>query len=251
MVTINIDNGVCHILLVRPDKKNALTLDMYQAMADTINQACADQTVKVIVISGEGGNYTAGNDLADFLANPSVDESSAVYQFLMAILLCKLPVVAAVDGFCIGIGCTMLLHFEQVFAAKNAQFALPFASLGLVPEAGSSALLPKLVGYQKAAKWLLSGDPFSAQEAYDAGLVAELTAAGEALPAAMAFASKLAKKPRSVLVESKRLMRSDEQPLKERMDEELLSFVQFLSAPAAKEALTAFMEKRAPDFSNL
>jgi enoyl-CoA hydratase/carnithine racemase len=248
---LNQESGVLHLLLSRPEKKNALSLAMYQAMADAINAASADTAVKVIVLSGEGGNFTSGNDLADFLQDPSVQEESPVYQFLMSLLHCEIPIIAAVEGFAIGIGSTLLLHCERVFAAENAIFSLPFINLGLVPEAGASLLLPRFVGYQQAAHWLLSGDKFSATEAHAAGFVGKVCAPNWALREALIYAHMLQQKPRSGLVATKKLLRRDDEPLPQRLQIELDLFVQHLSAPAAVEAMTAFMHKRAPDFSNL
>lgn len=250
-VSIKNHNMAVHIQLDRPEKKNALSQAMYQLMADAINAASADKAVKVIVLSGEGGNFTSGNDLADFLQDPSMQKDSPVYQFLMSLVHCEIPILAAVEGFAVGIGSTLLLHCERVFAAEDAIFSLPFINLGLVPEAGASLLLPRLVGYQQAAHWLLSGDKFSAAEAQAAGFVGRVCSPGQALAEALEYASMLQQKPRSGLVATKKLLRRDDEALHQRLHIELELFVEHLSAPAAVEAMTAFMEKRAPDFSNL
>ena len=241
-------DGICFISFNRPDKKNAITLGMYQQLADSINTAANDEKVKVIVLGSENEHFTAGNDLGDFLKNPSMDESSAVYQFLQALICCPLPVIAAVQGFAIGIGSTLLLHCERVIAGESAVFAMPFINLGLVPEAGSSLLLPRLIGYQKAADWMLTGDTISAKDAFAAGFVSQLVPEGEVLHTAMAYAQKLTEKPRETLIEIKKLLRRDEEALEERVNVELELFVQCLNSAPAKEAMTAFIEKRQPNF---
>lgn len=249
-VIIREEGAICFINMNRPEKKNAITAQMYQHMADAINAAASNMSIKVIVIGGSAGNFTAGNDLADFLANPSIEKGSPVYEFLQALMHCPLPLIAAVEGFAIGIGSTLLLHCEQVFADEGARFAFPFVDLGLVPEAGSTLLLPQAIGYRKAADLLLRGVPFSAAEALAIGFVSQV-AKGDVNDIARDYACSLATKPRSSLVEIKRLLKRDSETLQQRADVELQSFVQCLNSPAAKEAMTAFLEKRKPDFSNL
>lgn len=239
---------IFYLVFNRAEKKNAITRAMYQALADAIKAAEANTAVKVILLQSSSENFCAGNDIADFLQAPSMDESSAVYQFLQALVTCKLPIVASVKGFAIGVGATMLLHCDQVFSDNSSQFALNFINLGLVPEAASSLLLPKQIGYQKAADLLLTGRTFSAQEAHALGFVGQLV--DDADTQALAYAQLLAQKPRSGLIETKRLLRKDDEALQLRLADELQAFVRFLSADAAKEALTAFTEKRAADFSN-
>jgi len=251
MISVKQQSSVTQLVFSRPEKKNAITGEMYQQLADAINQASDDTRVKAIIISGAEGVFTAGNDLADFLANPNMDESSSVYQFLQALMHCQLPLIAAVEGLAVGIGTTLLLHCDRVIAADSAKFSLPFINLGLVPEAVSSMLLPKQVGYQKAAQWLFTGDVFTAAEAFEAGLVAELVAEGGAIAQAEAFAEKLAQKPRSSLIATKHLLRRDEESMQQRLEAELALFVEGLNSAAAKEAMTAFMEKRPADFSEL
>ena len=236
------------IAMNRPQKKNAINRDMYAQMADAIEAASANPQIKVLLIKSANENFTAGNDLADFLQNPSMDEGSPVYRFLQALITCPLPVITAVKGFAIGIGSTMLLHCEQVFADKTAIFALPFVNLGLVPEAGSSLLLPRLTGYQRAADLLLTGRNFHADEALQYGFINRLV--DDADQAALDYAQLLCEKPRSSLIETKRLLRKDSEPLQQRLHDELQAFVAGLKGPAAKEAMTAFMEKRKPDFTN-
>ena len=170
IITENRD-GILRIEINRPDKKNALTAAMYQAMADALKAAEADSKVRVVLIHGKSDLFTAGNDLQDFLDNRSRDENRPAFQFLRNISRAQKPIVAAVAGAAVGIGTTMLLHCDLVYAAPNARLQLPFVNLGLVPEAASSLLLPALVGYQRAAELLLLGEPFSAQTAKEIGLV--------------------------------------------------------------------------------
>lgn len=250
-IVIENSGQVCQILFDRPLKKNAITAVMYQQMADAINAAATNESIKVIVLASANEHFTAGNDLADFLAKPAIEKESPVYAFIQALMCCPLPIIAAVQGFAVGIGSTLLLHCEQVFAAESAVFSFPFINLGLVPEAGSSLLLPRLVGYQKAADLLLRGSTFSAEEALAMGFVSKVVGNDMAYHAAMDYAVLLCEKPRSSLIEVKRLLTRDVESLQQRADIELNSFVQCLNSPAAKEAMTAFLEKRKPDFTNL
>jgi enoyl-CoA hydratase/carnithine racemase len=249
-IVVKFEGHICQILFNRPEKKNAITAEMYQLMADAIKHAESNTTIKVIVLSSTSENFTAGNDLVDFLANPSIAEDSGVYQFLQALMHAQLPIIAAVEGFAVGIGSTLLLHCEQVFASVNAKFSFPFVNLGLVPEAGSTLLLPQQVGYKKAADLLMLGNAFTADEAHSMGFVSELVS-NNVLSEAMSYAQQLAEKPRTSLIEIKRLLKRDVESLQSRADIELQSFVECLNSPAAKEAISAFLEKRKPDFSNL
>ncbi len=249
MIVLEKASKIAKVTLNRPEKKNALTSAMYGDIASAIENAGADPSIKVIMIKGHNDFFTAGNDLGDFLANPNMDEKSHVFQFLKALICCELPIIAAVEGFAVGVGTTMLLHCDQVFAGRSASFSMPFVNLGLVPEACASLLLPKQVGYQKAANWLLTGDTFTAAEASDAGIVGQMVESGTAEEAAMKFAFTLASKPRSSLIATKRLLRRPDESMVARLHEELELFTEGLNGPAAKEAMTAFMEKRKPDFS--
>ena len=249
IITENRD-GVLRIEINRPDKKNALTAAMYQAMADSLNAAEADSKVRVLLIHGKSDLFTAGNDLQDFLDNRPRDENRPAFQFLRSISRAQKPIVAAVAGAAVGIGTTMLLHCDLVYAAPNARLQLPFVNLGLVPEAASSLLLPALVGYQRAAELLLLGEPFSAQKAKDIGLVTEVVAEDLLLETALAQAKKLAQKPATSVRLTKQLMkRSFIAVTAEQMELEIGHYGELLGAPAAKEAFTAFFEKRKPDFS--
>lgn len=241
-------SAILTLTLNRPEKKNALNQAMYQAMADVLNAAAANPSIKVLIINSSSDNFTAGNDIIDFLANPSMHVDSPVYQFLQALITFPLPIIAAVKGFAIGIGSTLLLHCEQVFAEQSAQFSLPFINLGLVPEAGSSMLLPRQIGYQQAADLLLTGRQFNADEAQRLGFISQQVRNVD--QAAWQYAQCLTEKPRSGLLETKRLLRKDDEALQSRLHDELDAFIRHLNADAAKEALTAFTEKRKANFKN-
>jgi enoyl-CoA hydratase/carnithine racemase len=243
-------DGVLRIEIDRPDKKNALTAAMYHAMADAIHAAEAAAKVRVVLIHGKSDLFTAGNDLQDFLENPPRDDKRPVFQFLYGISQAQKPIVAAVAGAAVGIGTTMLLHCDLVYAAPNARLQLPFVNLGLVPEAASSLLLPALVGYQRAAELLLLGEPFGAQKAKDIGLVTEVVPEGELFDTAMAQAKKLAGKPAASLRLTKRLMKQGQMAaVAQQIKLESGHFGERLASPEAKEAFSAFLEKRKPDFS--
>jgi enoyl-CoA hydratase/carnithine racemase len=242
-------DGVLRIEINRPDKKNALTSAMYQAMADAIRLAETDAKVRVVLIHGKADQFTAGNDLQDFLDNPPRDDARPVFQFLYGISQAQKPIVAAVAGVAVGIGTTMLLHCDLVYAAPNARLQLPFVNLGLVPEAASSLLLPALLGYQRAAELLLLGEPFTAQKAKEIGLVTEVVPEGELFATAMAQAKKLAGKPASSVRLTKKLMKQGQmEAVAQRIKVESDHFGERLASPEAKEAFSAFLEKRKPDF---
>jgi enoyl-CoA hydratase/carnithine racemase len=246
------DGAILRIGIQRPEKKNALTAAMYLALADALKAADADSAVRVIVLHGGDEAFTAGNDINDFLANPPRDNDSGVARFLRAIADARKPLVAAVAGPAVGIGTTMLLHCDFVYAADNAKFTLPFVSLGLCPEGASSYLLPIIAGYQRAAKLLLLGEPFDASTARELGLVTEVVAPGELMNAASSAARKLAALPPSSVRITKALMkRGLRAGIEDHMAEEVRHFAERLESPEAKEAFRAFLEKRRPDFSKL
>ncbi|WP_404992520.1 enoyl-CoA hydratase [Cupriavidus pauculus] len=253
-ITTRIEQGVLTIGFDRIDKKNAITAAMYQTMADALRDAEGSNAVRVIVIEGKPEIFTAGNDLEDFMKRPPThDEGGApapVFQFLHAISHATKPVVASVSGAAVGIGTTLLLHCDLVYASDTARLSLPFVQLGLCPEAASSLLLPRLVGYQRAAEKLLLGEAFSAQEAHAMGLVTKVLPAAELADHVRQQAAKLAALPASSLRETKRLMKGDDTPaVEKKMAEEGEVFRRMLLAAEAKEAFTAFFEKRKPDFS--
>jgi len=249
-VRLGLADGVFHIEMARPEKKNALTAAMYQTMADALASADADAAVRVILISGAGGNFTAGNDLADFLAAPPMDESAPVFRFIKGFANLQKPFVAAVEGVAIGVGTTMLLHCDLVYAGSGARFALPFANLGLTPEAASSLLLPLRAGHAKAAEMLMLGEVFHAQTALEVGIVNAVLPDGQVLDHALERCRKLTTQPAASLRLTKQLMkRAQDALIRETMNVEADVFRQRLVSPEAKEAFAAFFEKRKPDFS--
>ena len=243
-------DGILRIEFNRPEKKNAITVAMYQGLADAFFAAHSDPQVRVVLVQGKPGVFTAGNDLQDFLADPPQSESHPVYAFLHAIKDCAKPIVAAVSGPAVGIGTTMLLHCDLVYAASETLFALPFVNLALCPEAGSSYLLSRLSGYTRAAELLMLGNPFSAAHALEIGLVNAVVPRDRLLVTALAAARALARKPPASLQATKSLMRQALMDGTERaMAAENKVFRERLGSPEAKEAFAAFFEKRSPDFS--
>lgn len=242
-------DGVSRIRFDRAAKKNAITAAMYAALADAVVAAGADPLVRALLIEGHPEVYTAGNDIEDFLKNPPAGESSPVFRFLTALSRAEKPIVASVSGAAIGIGTTLLLHCDLVYAAEEARFQLPFVSLGLVPEAASSLLLPTLAGYHRAAEKLLLGEPFGAAEALSMGLISAVVPRPE-LPAHVdRQLAKLVALPAGAIRATKRLMKHPmADAVADTMRAEAVEFLARLSSPAAKEAFTAFFERRKPDF---
>ena len=247
----SVKNDVLHLELNRRDKKNALTKPMYAALADALNQASGDRAVRVVLLRGQEDLFTAGNEVGDFLERTQ-GEVSAGMRFIQAIAAFDKPLVAAVAGNAVGIGTTMLLHCDLVYAADNANFKLPFVPLGLCPEACSSLLLPRLVGYQRAAELLYFGETFSAQRAYEIGMVNAVLKPAELMATAIAKAEKLAQLPREALLVTKSLLkRPSKAQLDDTMTVEIKHFGDLATSPLAREIFTAFLEKHAPDFSQL
>lgn len=246
-VTIALADGILSIRFSRPDKKNAITSAMYLAMAEAL--LSIGGSVKAVLFSGEGDSFSAGNDLKDFLAAPPQDDNHPALRFIRALPKVAVPMVAAVQGSAVGIGTTLLLHCDLVVAAANAHFALPFTKLGLVPEAGSSLLLPQLMGYQRAASMLLLGEAISAAQAERFGLVTHLVEAEKLEETTNAVLAKLRALPAASLRATKALMKTHVSRTSARIDEELDVFKERLVSPELKEAATAFLEKRQPDFS--
>lgn len=243
-------DGILTLRINRPDKKNALNLAMYKALADSLTEADSDDAVRVILICGSDDCFTSGNDLADFLAEPPTDPESPVMQFLTAISEARKPIVAAVNGLAVGIGVTMLLHCDLVYAGNSATFQMPFVNLGLCPEAGSTLLLPRIMGHQRAADLLLLGEPFSADKAYSLGIVTALCPDSDLLTTARKKALQLAAQPAAAVRLAKNLLKRDyATPLKKTIAEEGAQFIACLKSPEAAEALQAFMQRRKPDFS--
>jgi enoyl-CoA hydratase/carnithine racemase len=240
-----IADGVLTITIARPEKKNALTLAMYQAMSDAIHQGRADATVRALLITGQAGVFTSGNDLQDFLERTPDGEASPVFRFMDAMLGCEKPIIAAVTGPAIGIGTTMLLHCDLVYVADDARLGTPFVNLGLVPEFASSLLLPRLMGYAQAAEKLLLGDMFSGTEAVRLGLANAALPASEVLDHARAVAHRFTSLPFAAVLASKRLLRTG---LRDQIDAtikaEMAVFIERLASAETRKALQAFLEKR-------
>ena len=249
MIRVEVDGAVATIAFNRPQKKNAITAAMYQQAADAMKQADANEVVRVLLITGDGGAFTAGNDLEDFLQSPPQGDDSPVTQFMNTLRSMAKPVVAAVPGLAIGIGTTLLMHCDLVYASERAKFAMPFTQLGLCPEFASSVLLPRIAGYQRAAEKLLLGEPFDASEAERMGLVNRVLPAEELMPFVHTQLTKLAALPSESLRITKQLMKADVQmPLAAAMQVEMQHFMRMLNGPDAKEAFAAFLDKRKPAF---
>jgi len=246
----HVENGVMTLTINRLARKNSLTAVMYTALADAIEQAQANEAVRVVVLQGDESIFSAGNDIADFLNTPPSGEDAPVFRFLRNIAAFPKPVVAAVCGPAVGIGTTMLFHCDLVYAGDNAAFSMPFVNLGLCAEGASSLLAPQMFGYHRAAEALLLGEAFYAEAALEVGLVNRVLPPSEANAYAQSVARKLATKPLSSLVETKRLMKKGQQAqVLQTMSEEGAVFGRMLREPAAKEAFAAFLEKRAPKFN--
>lgn len=251
-ILVHTEAGVCSITFNRLDKKNSITAAMYGAMADALQAAQDDAAVRVVVFQGHETIFSAGNDIADFLNQPPAGEGAPVFRFLRGLAAFPKPVLAAVCGPAVGIGTTLLFHCDLVYAGDNAAFSMPFVNLGLCPEAASSLLVPQMMGYHRAAEALLLGEPFMAEAALEVGLVNRVLPPTEARAYAHAVAAKLAAKPLSSLIETKRLMKKGQAAqVQAVMAEEGASFGRMLREPAAREAFGAFMERRKPDFSQV
>lgn len=246
-VEITVRDKVLEIRLKRPDKKNAITLPMYAAMAAAIEAAGDDKGVRAILFCGEGETFCAGNDLSDFISQP-ISADSPVLRFLAAISKTPLVMIAAVQGACVGIGATLLLHCDYVAAAPTAALQFNFVRIALVPEAASSLLLPRAVGRLKAAELMLTGDPVEAYEAQALGLVSLVVEDGDVLAAARAFADKLAVLAPEAVRLTRHLLRSETEGVAARMAEENGVFMRQLGSPEFKEAVAPFMLKRKPNF---
>ncbi len=251
-ILVHTEDGVCTLSFNRLERKNSITAAMYATLAGAVTQAATDAAVRVLVFQGHETVFSAGNDIGDFLNQPPSDPDAPVWRFMRALAGFPKPVIAAVSGPAVGIGTTLLFHCDLVYAGDNAAFSMPFVNLGLCPEFASSLLVPQMFGYHRAAEALLLGEPFMAEAALEAGLVNRVLPPTEANAYAQAQARKLAAKPLSSLIESKRLMKQGQAAqVMAQMGEEGASFGRMLREPAAREAFSAFMEKRKPDFSKL
>ena len=248
MIRSETRDRVARIALDRLDKKNALNAEMYAQLGAALAAADRDAQVRAVLLHGAADCFCSGNDVGDFLKRPA--GASPAQALFDALPNMRKPVVAAVGGPAVGIGSTMLLHCDLVYAAPNARFQLPFVPLGLVPEFGSSYMLPLLAGYQRAAELLLLGQPFTAQKAYEAGIVTEVVPQDQLIDHSMKIAVALAALPPESMRLTKRLMKARHgATLAATIEEEMRLFAERLASPEAKEALSAFLEKRKPDFS--
>lgn len=235
------------ISINRPEKRNALTSEIYQKMASALATVYDNSAVKSVLLQSEGEHFTAGNDLGQFASVASKADLSSTIEFMHALMDCPVPVVAKVKGLAVGIGTTLLLHCDFIYASDNATFSLPFVNLGLVPEYASSAILPQLLGHTKAAELLMLGEPFNAVQAHQLGIVSKVFSESALDDDVEKLLRKLSAKPRQSLIHTKALMKNNLDSIKLAMDNELDLFFQQLQSPAAKEAFSAFLEKRKPD----
>lgn len=242
-VKISRDGAVLGVVFDRPEKKNALTGAMYRAATEALRQAISDPAIGAIVFSGSGGVFTAGNDIADFLYASGKPGEFPAFTFIKTLAACETPLIAAIEGVAIGIGATMILHCDLVYAAPETSFRLPFVDLGVVPEAASSLLLPRRIGFAKAAEFLLLGEPFDAEEAVRLGLANAIVPASELHGVAIERARRLAAKPRAALAATRRLMRGDAGEIQARIEEEARLFSIAMRSDEARGAFAAFLGK--------
>lgn len=251
-ILVHTEGGVATISFNRLERKNSITSAMYASMADALDSAAADAAVRVLVFQGHETVFSAGNDIGDFLNAPPSTPQAPVFRFMRGIAEFPKPILAAVAGPAVGIGTTLLFHCDLVYAGDSAAFSMPFVNLGLCPELSSSLLVPQMFGYHRAAEALLLGEPFFAEAAMEVGLVNRVLPPTEVNGYAQSQARKLAAKPLTALIETKRLMKKGQAAqVLAQMAEEGASFGRMLREPAAREAFTAFMEKRKPDFSKI
>jgi len=245
-ITCTTSGSVLTVAFDRPEKMNALTRDMYADLARALNDAAGDFAIRAVLLTSTGDHFTAGNDIRDFMEHPPTTEDSTVAAFLGAILEFPKPLIAAVKGNAVGVGTTMLLHCDVVVADPGAHFSMPFVSLGLVPEAGSSLLFPALVGYQRAAKIFMTGETFSAESAKEMGLVAEISA--DPIVEAMKIATQIAAQPPTAIINTKALIKaSKHDAVAAVMKAEFELFSLALTSEEAMEAFMNFMAEKAAD----
>lgn len=245
MLSVTKHEHILHIQFNRPERKNAITFAMYGAMTQAIEAAVADNDSRVILLSGVGGNFTAGNDLEDFLTGARMGADSPVVIFMQALLNCPKPVVAAVDGVAVGIGVTMLLHCDLVYASENAQFKMPFVNLGLTPEFASSVIMPALMGYAKAAELFMLGEHFNSADALRYGLINQVVLDGELLSQAKSKCAQLARQPSDALMATKALLKEDLRAhYRQVIDRENAVFKDRLASPTFHKIATEFFRNK-------
>ena len=250
-IQTQVENGIFHLVINRPEKKNALTSAMYDALVAGMQRAESDDSIRAVILRGNGDSFTAGNDIEDFVQKPWKGQSvPPAEQFIRAVAFARKPVIAAAHGLAVGIGTTILLHCDLVYAAEETKFMMPFVNLGIIPEAGSTLLLPSLIGQRRAAELFLLAEPFSAQRASELGIVNRVVPGDQLLSAAVTAAQKLAEKPASAIRLAKQMMKEHLRVDLDRViREEVLAIAGQLESPETHEALSAFLQKRKPDFS--
>lgn len=238
------EDGVLTLTINRPERRNALDIATYLALADQLARATDDSSLSAVILTGAGGHFTAGNDLRDFQGDRPEGDSAGM-TFLRALIATDVPVIAAVEGYAVGIGVTLLQHCDFVYAARNATLRIPFVALGLCPEGASSLLLPRLAGARKAAQWLLQGKAFDAEAAVQAGLATDIAEPGQALAMARATAAELAAQPRNALRLTKAMLkRADRQAVDETLEYEAAQFRARLQTQEAQDAFARFLTKK-------
>ena len=249
MINVMLEDRILEIVIDRPDAKNALTVDMYDRLTEAFERARGDDDVRVVILRGEGRVFTAGNDLGDFIQNPPSGEDSPVFKFLRAVIEFPKPLIAAVDGWAVGVGTTVLFHCDLVYASDRAKFKMPFVDLAVVPEAGSSLILPRMIGHQKAAELLFFSETFDAGQAAGFGIVNDVFSSAELLEQVRARAARLVTKAPESLRQTKALLKAcQSKSLDETMAAEAELFIARLASDEFKEAVSAFFDKRAPEF---
>lgn len=236
-------DGVLRLVMARPEKKNALTGAMYDTMRHALDEAMGDGSIGVVLFEGAGGAFTAGNDLNDFLSYAGDFSNSPALNFVRAVAAFAKPMVAAVDGVAVGVGATMLLHCDLVYATPAARFRMPFVDLGVVPEAAASLLLPRRIGMARASEILLLGEMFDANHACEMGLINAVVPAAELSSVGLDKAKALARKPRSALLAARALMRGDSDEVARRVEVEATAFAAALRTPEALVAMQAFFAR--------
>jgi enoyl-CoA hydratase/carnithine racemase len=251
-IQVTTSNGVTTLEIARPEKKNALNRQMYDALTAALTAAAADRCVRAVLITGQPGFFSAGNDLQDFAHHPPSSHDSPVIRFQNALLHFDKPVVAAVTGLAVGIGTTMLFHCDLVYVSTDARLSMPFVTLGLVPEFAASVLLPHLVGHVKAAEALMLGEPISGAQAVEFGIANAALPAAEVVAHARRAAERFNALPPRAVRETKRLLRAAQRASSApAMRDETALYIELLRGPETKEAFEAFFQKRKPDFSKL
>jgi enoyl-CoA hydratase/carnithine racemase len=249
-IIADLSEGIFCLQLNRPAKKNALTSNMYETLADLLEGAAKDDEIRAVVLHGAGDSFTAGNDLEDFLKNPPKPGESAQERFVAALIKFEKPLIAALHGAAVGSGSTMLTHFDFVYAAENTRFQLPFINLAVVPELGSSYSIPATIGYISAAELFLLGIPFNARRAADLGMVTRVVSGDDALATAMETAHALAEKSTDALQATKRLLkRWSREQTEAAVRIESQEFGARVRSDEAREAMNAFLKKRPASFT--